>query len=476
MEREKNLYMFVYRMLLTSIYNGTYKCKEKLPSLAQLCKEYKVGRNTIRCALLQLQEDGYIVMQKGVQALVVFNVQDLNSNLKYRQQLINARQMTKDVYETLVMILPELSMACFHKGVDHIFELEELIHRFHTDYIHSELELVHDMYRMYLFIFNYMGNPILSDLFYSLMSAAYQPLTPEEQSDENLQRSTTVIRTGAKLLIKFVRKKQYFAAKGIVAMMCKAHAKRSLTYIDTLCHDLTPVEDTGFIWVCSREHEYLYTQVVLNILNDIALKNYCQDEILPSISELSLMYDVSERTIRKALQILREYRVIVTINGIGSKVAVHDFHKDRDILLNEDVFNNLKAYRNTLEIFQIIIKVVMPATLKKMEKNELQQIAKEMRAECVSTLAPFADRVFAKTNRCLYTIYKELEKTLNWCVVTNMLSSLELTQLKELRQQMMIALETNTYKDIYRICNHIVCLDMERIQQLLDEHEEKALT
>lgn len=465
MEREKNLYMYVYRMILTCIYNGTYACHQKLPVLPELCKQYNVGRNTVRSALSELQKDGYVSLQKGVQASVLFNVEDLQGNTQYRQALIDGREMTKDVYETMDKVLPELFMHCFHsKGMD-LDEMKELVKEFTLDNIKNEAQLIKRMHDLYLYIFHASDNPILLDLFSTLLFYAYQPLIPERQSYTNLKRSVNGIRKATSIAVKFAQAKQDNVVKLMIRKMVNMHGVNSLHYIDELCHDLTPQQSVHFVWVCNRDQEYLYAKVALDILVSIADKTYKLQDVLPSISALSKQYDVSDRTTRKALEILRHYQVIETVNGIGSRIIKTNFMISDDILKDEKVKANLYACNDALHIFIAICRAIMPSILKEATKEEMSEIAMQMEGTTSKTLGALSKYAFSKTNACLNTIFYELYKTLDWIIFVNMF--VENREQNQLREDLIHALYEQRNHRIFQIVMKILEIDSIQITTIL---------
>lgn len=64
-------YVTVYDVLLKDIQSGRYQVGEKLPGENELAKSFNVSRNTLRQALLLLNEDGYISMRQGKGTLVL---------------------------------------------------------------------------------------------------------------------------------------------------------------------------------------------------------------------------------------------------------------------------------------------------------------------------------------------------------------------------------------------------------------------
>lgn len=59
------LYLQLKNTLKGYIDSGEIKTNEKLPSEAQLCSTYKVSRITVRNALAELEEEGYLIKKQG---------------------------------------------------------------------------------------------------------------------------------------------------------------------------------------------------------------------------------------------------------------------------------------------------------------------------------------------------------------------------------------------------------------------------
>ena len=62
---DKFKYKRLYAQIVNNIVNGNYPYNSKLPSEAEMCESLDVSRQTVRNALEQLREDGYIYSIKG---------------------------------------------------------------------------------------------------------------------------------------------------------------------------------------------------------------------------------------------------------------------------------------------------------------------------------------------------------------------------------------------------------------------------
>ena len=59
------LYYQLKSAILELFENGYYKPGDKLPSIKDLARKYEVSTNTIRKALLSLEQDGFITFGRG---------------------------------------------------------------------------------------------------------------------------------------------------------------------------------------------------------------------------------------------------------------------------------------------------------------------------------------------------------------------------------------------------------------------------
>ena len=88
----------------------------------------------------------------------------------------------------------------------------------------------------------------------------------------------------------------------LIYALCKGIKNITLSYTKRLTQGMTIKEKAKFSWVSNRSQEYLYTRVVTDIMNDIKTGIYHNGDLLPSLAKLATLYEVSERTSRKAVK------------------------------------------------------------------------------------------------------------------------------------------------------------------------------
>ncbi|MEG0569910.1 MAG: GntR family transcriptional regulator, partial [Erysipelotrichales bacterium] len=368
MDQDKKLYMYVYRSVLIDIFNDVYMYNTKLPTLPKLCEIYNVGRNTVRSALLKLQEDGYISMQRGARATVVFNHEDENLHKQYIQTLSNLKNSIKDAFETMEYIFPSIGALALKNATDEqINLLLNQVSSFDIDNIENEAQLVKELFEIYEVGFSFLGNPILDDLITTILYSIYLP-SYTSKNQKNSKKSIKHIQATLKILIK---SKNSFIIKNSIAGLCHSYGKLVVNYIESICEGIEPKENKEFVWTIHHDEDYLYMQVVTQIINDINNKVYVKGDLLPSIAQLALQYNVSERTSRRALEALREYRIIQTINGLGSKIVINAFKNNTRLLKNPKIKHHIQDYYNSSMLVMMINEAIFSKVIKSVSDEEL---------------------------------------------------------------------------------------------------------
>ncbi|RKD19536.1 transcriptional regulator [Pelobium manganitolerans] len=88
-----------------------------------------------------------------------------------------------------------------------------------------------------------------------------------------------------------------------------------------------------------------YLQLVNSIIAAIESGNLKQDDILPSINELSFMLEISRDTAEKGYKYLKKIGVIVSVPGRGFFVSKTNFDKKIKVFL---LFNKLSAHKKII--------------------------------------------------------------------------------------------------------------------------------
>ncbi|SMO91802.1 GntR family transcriptional regulator [Gracilimonas mengyeensis] len=116
MEQQASKHEQVKQHLHKEITEGNYEPGEKLPSEKRLCDYFKVSRVTVRHALQNLENDGFIYRKQGVGAFV--------SNQNYKSNLVRLTDFAEDMRQAG---LQSSSRLIELKKVDPIKEVNEIL-------------------------------------------------------------------------------------------------------------------------------------------------------------------------------------------------------------------------------------------------------------------------------------------------------------------------------------------------------------
>lgn len=452
MENDKKLYMYVYRMILNDIYNAKYTYKSKLPPLPELCKQYGVGRNTMRSALLELSKDGYIVVKKGVQATLLYNINDPQDFMKYKQELVNRKNMLKDAYETIELILPDIIAKCLTQATsEQMAALSDKVNSISLEYFENGNDVIEFLYSIYLDGLSIIGNPLLNDIFMTIMNSVNPSAINAKADYQRLQKAIKMLKTMMKTILKFSKKNDFIVKKAI-SKMCRSSSERGMEYIEELCQGIEVSEEKEFVWMSHRDLDYLYLQVIGCVLRKIYYREYQKGTKLPSIQKISKEYDVSEKTTRKALKVLREFHVIETVNGVGSIVIINNIQNNSQVIYNKEIMPFVEQYFYSIQLLSLIVECIAPQILKNAPKEDLLEIKQTIKTNEVFSLEPLVEYIFLKSNKCLYVIYEELSKAMVWCLFINQFVDSSHYDFLEIRRNVYKALEI---QDVSTICDSI---------------------
>jgi len=116
MDREqgaKPLYQIVAESISSQVRTGQLKANERIPSESTLCREYSVGRNTVRRAISELVNDGILRTIPGVGTFVLDNRLDKTAEYLFgfsqEMQLLDRTVTSKVLEANIISADPFLS-------------------------------------------------------------------------------------------------------------------------------------------------------------------------------------------------------------------------------------------------------------------------------------------------------------------------------------------------------------------------------
>jgi GntR family transcriptional repressor for pyruvate dehydrogenase complex len=138
----------VAMQLASELEAKRWKPGEKLPSEADLCKVFNVGRSTLREALKSLSFIGMIRMRAGGGSYVAeLRSKYLDGSLMLAKGVLNNEKVVNDFCEVRMLIEAEIAGLCAQRATEEDFRiLEDIVHEMKTSIDHvgngfSDLDL-----------------------------------------------------------------------------------------------------------------------------------------------------------------------------------------------------------------------------------------------------------------------------------------------------------------------------------------------
>jgi GntR family transcriptional repressor for pyruvate dehydrogenase complex len=201
--------------LASELRTGRWKPGEKLPSEADLCKVFKVGRSTLREALKSLAFIGIIRMRAGGGSYVAEERSAYMDGPLLAKGVLNTEKDITDLSEARLVLETELAGLCAQRATDQDLEnLEKLVVEMNAAKEGNGAEFKQLDLAFHLGVGTASGNQILSELLKHIreglqelitkslllpagMELAYQHhrLILEALQERNPRRARTAMRT-----------------------------------------------------------------------------------------------------------------------------------------------------------------------------------------------------------------------------------------------------------------------------------------
>lgn len=306
-------YRLIYENYRSQIEFGYYRYGDCLPTIGQLCAVYCAAPQTVRSALLQLQEEGYIRLSPGRKTVVVCDA-PWEERQRRRQDYYLARQDAMQALApvSLTLLIPLLSEGCRRLQPQALRRIQRAAAEpeegnYYVSFI-SGMEMILAL-----------KNRLALDLYYELVSFYRFPhflcqRLPSEcampQFDELAAQTVAACARGDREAIfpVFIELQRLFRA---ILQDYVGQARRERP---------TPAQ-VPFRWQVYRERPQQCYSIAARLIGRVYFGGtYAPGDFLPSYSALSKSCSVSLSTVRRAVALLEQLGVAETIQGVGTRV------------------------------------------------------------------------------------------------------------------------------------------------------------
>lgn len=468
--------MQIYEVIVTDILNKRYKYGDLLPSLNTLCKEFNAGRNTIRSVMLLLEERGFIKSQRGRRAEVIFNINNACSKKLYETSIYERKTAYEEIYQLLISFMPEL--ICELKNRTAAEKLDLLIEKVYKTYDRSHLpatedEFTNQLYTITVEAISLLDNSLLDSLYLSIIRFIYLPVPINANKEPSFFNILNIATDSIPKIASFLLSTNQKMLKTSISILMQTFSKASLHYVNKIGKNIAyeTYESIPFRWSSSRSLDLLYMSVVIQVIQDINNEKY--HDYLPSLQEMADQYQVSIRTIRKATDMLNQYKIIQKTNGIKSRIIIKQIKDPKILYENQEVINNIILFKEAIQILFILIKALNKKSLSTYNNKEITNIINATDQSLKQVLETYIHLLISNSSNTVQAIYYELKKSLAWTIYSEQMFDFSIYHYdyNERKQNLIEALKKKNYQAINTYLDELYTLIEKEVNKVIDEYK-----
>ncbi len=345
-------YQLLYETLVPFFYSGIWKKGDLLPSLSNLCQTYNVSTKTAKRALQELEKNGFVCLSQGKRAESLYG-----SPEQYLENLYLKKDALIETYRSFVYLLPPFMVqGAWLCEKDDILYLRSLLQMQSIDgsqkanftilisrFIHHLIDLIQ--------------NPIITNLYQAIELFCSIPHIPERSIEifpyEKWNRDI-------KHAITYIEKRDLHCFRFCIEDLFNEIAQNTDRFLQKCPTYNCDKNKISFHWRPTGES--LYTELTLLLLERIDKGIYQEGQYLPGIREMSLLYGVSEITVRGTIKILNQIGIAETVNGKGTVITLNRAKESPLTIKNPVVKKSILSFLYTLQAILLLCSKVAENT------------------------------------------------------------------------------------------------------------------
>lgn len=357
----------IYDYFVVRFHFQYYKYGENLPKIDDLCNQFSVSSLTIKSAFKRLQDEGYIYRRHGQNAKVLFKQSDQALNDYAIRFFSQRRTVVPDLYQsTELVVLPMMIKSLCRMSEQDFAYLSRL----------AEQPDPEDQMRFYCYILQKTRNPLVLNLFWE--STLYLGLPfPMEYKGHQLYNAE-ISRQRLRELIASGRAKNPERIYEAHLAFQRDVSKQIISYINARIPEQPDIEPLPFVWKVYRDRPEICCNLAIQIIHDIYLGDFKDQEFLPSYEKLAAKYDVSVSTMRRTIDLLNQLGATQSINGKGTRVlmlAGSEIKQMPDLTIPK-IYRNMAYYLQSFELLVESCRGVMRMALQAFSDEQRMELSK----------------------------------------------------------------------------------------------------
>lgn len=364
-------YVLIFNHIVRQIYTGHLAVGENLPSVKSLSKRYAVSENSIKSAVRMLADYGFVETHTGKKTVVVSNSGNLANSSDW---ISDQMQRISDLYQLFYIIFPPIAVFSINNFKKSDFkELDKIVQGLENAK-ESPFE-----FRSYKLLFvdkmvSQSGNSFMKNFCHNVKELV---ILPHMASDMEKVVESILIPDQIKYCSR-AKEICSLAKANQLPEMCR-NLKELYRWVQervllTMSKILAEYPSTANApHIPPIYSEYLYDVVVSDIINKIGSAYYKRGDFLPSIQTMMKDCQISLPTARKAYQVLNDYGIAKTINGVGTQVVLFSEYT-ADYVHTQEGLYRLTRFWEAFQFITVTLPSILPYLAEKIDFDDIKKL------------------------------------------------------------------------------------------------------
>ena len=366
MESGQDFTDFIYEYFTKCFQFQRYKYADVIPSVNMCCKKFNVADQTVKAALKQLREEGYISVQRGRPARVIFR-QTQEQNRAYIRQFFSERwNVFSDLCQTVEVVFQPLFIEGFRR-------LDEGDYDVLTPF--AEQADLENLIHFYCFVLQKIKNPLIMNLYWEFLLFLGLPYI----SDRTLEYySVQAARNRLGEIIRTAKARDWQRLDACLSAFWKEFVAAAINSIEPYLLPIPADQQISFVWRVYRGRPQICYNLATRLMYEIYLGRHREEKFLPSYEKLAEEYRVSLNTVRRTIRLLTQLGVTMPVSGKGIRIFSLEDRTQQPDLTVPAIVRNLALFYQSFELLLYSCDEIVRRTLSSLTQEETGKLIRQL--------------------------------------------------------------------------------------------------
>ncbi|RZT01071.1 DNA-binding FadR family transcriptional regulator [Cuneatibacter caecimuris] len=358
---------FIYEYFLRCFQFQRYRCGDILPAVNTICKKFNVADQTVKSVLKQLREEGYISMQRGRPARVIFQQTEKQSNSNIRQFFSERWNAFSDLCQTVEVVFQPLMIESFRRLDERDYDIL---------FPFTEQADIENLIHFYCFVLQKMKNPLIMNLFWECFLFLGFPYI----SDRTLEYySAEIAQKRLQAIVRTAQARDWQHLHECLSAFWREFVESAKNSIEPYLLPIPADQQISFVWRIYRGRPQICYNLSTRIMYEIYLGRYRGQLFLPSYEKMAKEYNVSVNTVRRTIRLLTQLRVTLPINGKGIRIFSLGDRTEQPDLTVPAIVRNLALFYQSFELLLYSCEDIVLRTLSSLDQEEKNKLINQLK-------------------------------------------------------------------------------------------------